>query len=69
MKYRIVMNTYENLEIWYLIERQASTNTEWSSNGSVRYDKEKDAEDVILATIENSKGKVITSSVILQEYE
>ena len=69
MKYRIVENTYENLSIRFVIETQRFTNSSWTQESGRTFEKEKDAEDWILATIDKDKSETVISSKILGEYE
>jgi hypothetical protein len=68
MKYRIVQNTYENLEVGFIIQVRRSSNVSWVQESGRIFDKEKDAEDWILAQIDAALGKNVVSFVILGEY-
>jgi hypothetical protein len=69
MKYRIIQNTYENEEVGFIVQTRKSSNVSWVQDLGRIFDKEKDAEDWILAQIEDKKSKVVVSYVILSEYE
>jgi hypothetical protein len=69
MKYRIIQNTYENAEIGFIIQVRRSSNVGWVQESGRIFDKEKDAEDWILAQIDAEQGKNVISYIILSEYE
>ena len=69
MKYRIIEYTYADNSLDYKIEIQVATNEDWKEE-SKSYEKEKDAEDWILAKIAAvSAGTVIHRVVLPTEYE
>ena len=70
MKFRILENTYEDLSIGYMIEIQKASNEDWKLYSSRKYEKQKDAEDVILAILAVDESNTLVSSIILpMEYE
>ena len=64
MQYRIIEYTYETGKINYKVDTRAATNQEWQENSS-SFDKEKDAEDWILARLAAVKDKIVTNRVVL----
>ena len=69
MRYRIVEYTYVDLSLGYRVEIQEATNQAWKEDSKL-YDKQKDAEDWILAKLAAVDASTVVTRVVLPtEYE
>ena len=64
MRYRIIEYTYVDLSLGYTVEFQKATNQAWKED-SKKYDKQKDAEDWILAKLAAVDASTVVTRVVL----